>query len=45
MMIQNVPIMAFAVLVNANAQERIYTLELSVRNPFGLCTVYMQVYI
>ena len=26
-MIQNVPIMAFAVLVNANAQERIYTSE------------------
>ena len=43
MMIQNVPIMAFAVLENANAQERIYTLEL--RYPFRLCTVYMQVYI
>ena len=45
MMIQNVPIMAFAVLENANAQERIYTSQLSVRNPFCLCTVYMQVYI
>ena len=35
MMIQNVLIMAFAVLENANAQERIYTLELP--NPFRLC--------